>query len=125
MCWGGFEASDLSVHLEAPIVYTGISETDIVYRQALLPFGIAGRTWCDDSVTTIQCDQHYVEFGSSNPGTKLICHESGHAVGLSHGADANPAQSNGADILGCMQFPLDQTVDGLGGHNITTINQTY
>lgn len=121
-----FEPTDLSVSIQDPPSYSGSSETDIIYRQVTLPPGVLGQTWCEDSVSSTQCDQHYIDFAASTPDTKTICHESGHGVGLTHGANASPSVSNGDDTLGCMQTPFSEITSAtLGSHNAALINSTY
>lgn len=88
-----FRPTDLDVVFVTNPVYGGDSETDIIYKKQELPAGTAGTTWCNDAVEGgpdgEPCDQHYVLFDvfiSRN----VACHESGHAVGLTHGSAADP-----------------------------------
>lgn len=121
-----FEATVLSVSRDDSPAYTGLAETDIIYQEGALPSGVVGATWCDDAVSNRDCDQHYVRFRDATPGKQVICHESGHAVGLTHGQDAAPRQSNGDNDLGCMQTPLSEVNNELlGSHNKVQINGTY
>lgn len=120
-----FRPTDLSVTFTAP-VYTGGSETDIIYRHRNLGGNLAGFAWCNDAVTSDLCDQHYVEFNSANPTKRVACHESGHAVGLVHGVDSYPAIANGHNSLGCLQAPVPLSNTGqLGTHNTVEINGAY
>jgi hypothetical protein len=123
-----FEPTDLSVNWDAPPVYEGDAETDIVYELGESGTGLDGIAWCNDAKGgTHECDQHYVRFDDdiSWPGRNIICHESGHAVGLTHGEDADPEVDNEDDALGCMQTPVPITDDELGTHNVDMINGTY
>ncbi len=121
-----FEATDLNVDFQYPPSYDGCCETDIIFRKVTLPSGTLGEAWCQDADSTTLCDQHYVDFAMDTPETKLVCHEAGHAVGLTHGADASPAVSDGADSLGCMQRPYSEVPNHLlGSHNSAQINATY
>jgi hypothetical protein len=109
---------------------TGTSETDFVFAQdaSKMPnTSTVGITLCDDPVGTLTCDQTYMYFRSTSPDRPLICHESGHAAGLTHGEDAYPAVSNGEDILNCLQDPASQRsgYNGWGPHNESWIDYTY
>lgn len=118
-----FAPTDFSVTEESSGTYSGGSETDIIYQYRLdLPVGAAGVAWCDDAVSSTECDQHYVAFDTSSPGSALVCHETGHAVGLTHGDQAYPAQSVTNPDLGCMG---QSAVTTLGTYNQVQINATY
>lgn len=120
-----FRPSDLSVTFEAP-VFSGLSETDIIYVRRDVPADLAGLTWCNDAIFDTSCDQHYVAFQFDTPSPVLACHESGHGVGLTHGNDASPKVSDSDESLGCMQRPLPFGNDGrLGTHNRELIDATY
>jgi hypothetical protein len=103
--------------------YTGPAETDIVYRAASLTGTLDGYTWCDNAVTFERCDQHYVQFDSSTPSLPIICHESGHAVVLTHGAQSFPALPNDSASLGCMRLPASATT--FGELNLANLNSNY
>lgn len=139
-----YETTDLTIEYEATPDLDGGSETDTVYVTCETCFSdpdALGRAWCDDDVNgTVRCDQHYVRFhsdytveiyGNYLTGTEqggwrqLACHETGHSIGLTHGAEAYPAMSNQSTALQCMRTP--QTLDGpwypiIGAHNISLIN---
>lgn len=106
--------------------YSGDSETDIIYQHGDgLPGSLDGLTWCNDSESNVQCDQHYNRFRMDNPKRDLACHETGHGVGLTHGEEAEPFLRNDANIQGCMQQPLPLSNEGrLGSLNIHNINDT-
>ena len=121
-----FEATVLTVGRDETPQYTGLGETDIIYQQGPLVPGAAGVTWCDDAISDVLCDQQYVLFDSNHPPKKLICHESGHTIGLTHGQDAAPSVSNANNDLGCLQAPFSEiTNDLLGSHNKVQINNVY
>ena len=84
-----------------------------------------GFTWCDDAVSARRCDQHYVRFRFDRINAELACHETGHAVGLTHGHEAAPRESQTAAELGCMETPNSGRRPHLGGHNKAEINATY
>ncbi|MEU9133065.1 hypothetical protein AB0D08_34035 [Kitasatospora sp. NPDC048540] len=122
-----YSPTDLSVTIQSRGVYTGSSETDIIYQAGDLPQNVVGMTWCDDAVDPWKCDQHYVRFNSSaaevGPINKSdVCHETGHAVGLTHGNNASPAVGKNDKIVGCM---TDDDNYFLGANNRTNINATY
>lgn len=123
---GPFEATDLNVAWQSPPSYSGSAETDIIYQAGSLPSNTLGITWCNDAVTNLRCDQHYIRFYVSIPSRKLICHESGHAIGLTHGAQAYPSIPNGTDSLHCLQTPAGQITDYyLGNYQSAEVNATY
>lgn len=75
-------------------VYSGTSETDVVWQHWDLPQGVRGRTRCDDITVSGTCDQAYlymdmaeISIGSNDnqDADKTVCHEWGHALGLTHG----------------------------------------
>lgn len=119
--------TDLVVKIESHGVTEGGSETDIIYKAKRLARGKIGITWCDDAVTSRKCDQHYIAFNSNHADIGAlnksdVCHETGHAVGLTHGPDASPATGLYDDRLGCMSY---NDVFRLGANNKDHINATY
>lgn len=111
--------------------YHGSGETDIIYREHKVPSGLVGYTGCNDplpkATRPYACDQQYVTIkgGGWYHRDGLVCHETGHAVGLTHGADANPRVSNQKMALRCMRTPATHPDDKLGTNNQQNINQTY
>lgn len=120
-----FRPTDFSVTFVQSPSYSGDAETDVIYQKGDTPSGTAAITWCNDAVTDTRCDQHYSRY--SNFITKgLACHESGHAVGLTHGQQASPSVSNTDGTLGCLQTPIPPSNNGeLGTHSKQLINDTY
>jgi hypothetical protein len=119
--------TDLNTSMSSPPVYSGANQTDviIVFRSDI-PSGFAGWTWCDDAIDNTRCDQHYVALLSSfYVGWEFLCHEVGHAVGLTHGFAANPQLANTDTRLGCMRTPVSINGLNLGVNNINEINATY
>lgn len=122
-----YNPTDLNVTVQSAGVYSGSSETDVVYQVSTsgLSGTNLGMTWCDDAVSTVKCDQEYVRFRYTGIDSELACHETGHAVGLTHGAEAYPAQSNTASGLGCLETPDSTHRSTLGANNVSQINATY
>jgi hypothetical protein len=123
-----YSPTALAVSYPSSPSYSGGSETDIIYQVSTSGFSgtTIGQTWCNDAVTSTKCDQEYVRFrGTIQFDSELTCHETGHAVGLTHGVDASPKESNTASELGCMETPDSSNRPGLGSHNKSEINATY
>ena len=106
-------------------MYSGSAQTDIIYQAngSRIPSGAEGFKWCDNAASYFHCDQHYIAFRSSSPDPGLACHETGHAVGLTHGSNASPVLSNTDTRLGCMTTPVLNR--WLGSNNAEGINATY
>ena len=96
------EPLDLTMVWHSSIVYTGSAETDIVYRRGDLPGDTVGRALCDDPISSTTCDQMIVVFENASPSGALVCHETGHAIGLTHGTEAWPHTYTNDGNLGCM-----------------------
>ena len=120
-----YEPTNLDVVRQAQPEYEGSTETDIIYgvSPADVPSGYIGWTACDDPSGYAICDQAYVYF-EYIPGVDLACHETGHGVGLLHGSDAYPAQSDSATEFRCMRTPQIYGTY-LGDHNRHQINISY
>ena len=66
-----------------------------------------GNTFCNSAATMLKCDQQYIRIRGGGHYTQgLVCHETGHAVGLTHGDDASPRKSKTDEKLGCMETPV-------------------
>jgi len=117
----------LELHYDSTPVFSGSGETDWIYQEGEVEPGYAGWTWCNDQVSTWVCDQHYVKLESGNfLNPKVTCHETGHAVGLTHGSEASPVLLGNASSLGCLRTPLTNiTTNALGSSNATQINAAY
>jgi hypothetical protein len=120
-----FEPTDLSVSRQDPPSYSGGAETDIIYRLGVLDKGVSGWTYCDDPNGAWSCDQQYVVFGNDFWAQHITCHESGHAVGLTHGADGSPKLPQTHPSLACMKTYDNYNANGLGAHNVSQINGEY
>ncbi|MGW5064979.1 hypothetical protein ACWEQJ_02485 [Streptomyces cyaneofuscatus] len=118
-----YNPTDLKVSYPGSPSYSGSAETDIIYQSGSTPSGSRGIAWCNDSVGGNKCDQHYVRFAAANPPASTACHETGHAVGLTHGQNASPKLSQTDSRLHCMVTP--SAVSTLGSHNKSMINNTY
>ncbi len=130
---GQYGPTDLVLTYDSSPVFSGDAETDIVYQESEsgmpLPSGSVGAMWCNGAAQAFyECDQAYVRIESSDGyrrhGGSIACHETGHAVGLTHGYDASPRISDEDNRLGCMengaQFPA-----ALGAYSAHLINITY
>ena len=116
---------DLSVIRHKSPVYSGGSETDIIFEYRTdMPDPYLGFAWCDDAVNSTKCDQHYVAFDAATPPSSTACHEAGHAIGLTHGSEASPSQNLTSSSLGCMKTPTDGTAT-LPSSVTDQINSTY
>ncbi len=121
-----FGPTDLAVAEDTTPEYSGADETDVIYKESAVPGGNEGITWCNDPTSGYECDQHYVDMQPDVYTSRgLICHESGHAVGLTHGLQAYGVQSQTDPALGCMRTPTGSTQDNLGSQQITNINASY
>lgn len=124
-----YAPGDLRLHYEANPTFDGPGETDWIFQEGPIDTeGTRGRTWCNDTVGTWECDQHYIKVegpaGYQNP--KLTCHEVGHAVGLTHGPQASPVLDDDDADLGCMRRPLNAvTSNAIGAANKAQINAVY
>jgi hypothetical protein len=121
-----FNPTDLNVTYDGTPSYSGSAETDLIYQSGTVPTGLIGITWCNSAANYLHCDQQYIRTSAGNPSHNLICHESGHGVGLTHGDDADPYQDPTSAVLGCMRNPSNYiTSPTLGSHNISEINAIY
>lgn len=122
-----YEPTDLSVTYDSSPSFSGSAETDIVFEESAkgLSSSADGATFCNNAATTLKCDQQYIRIrGGGHYGQGLVCHETGHAVGLTHGDDASPRKSKTDEKLGCMETPVSND-EGLQANNIENINATY
>lgn len=120
-----YDPTDLTVIRHTTAKWSGSAETDIIFRQRSdIPSGFAGLAWCDDAVSSTRCDQHYAVFSSATPTSAVICHEAGHSIGLTHGANADPTYSNTSSLFGCMKNPTGGTTT-LTASITSQINATY
>jgi hypothetical protein len=120
---GKYNPTDLNVSYVSSPSTSGSAETDIIYEAGDPPGSNIGITWCNDAVSSTKCDQHYVLFSDPSIQESYACHETGHAVGLTHGHEAYPRLDNLDSSLGCMTNPPYTTA--LGTHNTQMINATY
>ncbi len=122
-----YEPTDLNVSYDSSPVFSGSGETDVIYQEGIVQSGFDGVAWCDDSspAPVYDCDQQYVRIrGNGVYNTGLACHETGHAVGLVHGANSNPTTSQTDADLGCMRTPVPSG-SALGANQVNRINQMY
>lgn len=123
-----FDQTDMDVAWAATASYSGDSETDVIYQRVPVD-GLAGDAigiaWCDDESSEDKCDQHYVVFEDKYTVPNTICHETGHAVGLTHGHEASPRLNQLDSRLHCMQAVAGYN-EILGNDiNVPNINSSY
>ncbi len=120
---------------------TGPGETDIIYRYGALSGSTVGQYICDDdSIGSNRCDSSYITYDGGDLAPipyqfsnyaeifkSLACHETGHAIGLTHGNDADPNVSANRAELMCMRKPLDpgSPIVSVGPWETHLINKTY
>ncbi|MFF7329070.1 hypothetical protein ACIQU5_03500 [Streptomyces sp. NPDC090306] len=119
--------TDIAVSYPSSASYSGSSETDIVYQQSgsSMSGTTIGITWCDDAVSSTKCDQQYVRFRYDSVDSELACHETGHALGLTHGAQASPKVGQTNSSLGCMETPDSTHRTTYGSWQTEELNATY
>lgn len=107
--------------------WEGVNDyTDIIYEHNTDIYPYSGFTWCVFEVSSIACDTHYIAFYTSTPSANVICHETGHAVGLLHGVESTSPFWNDDTRLGCLVAPVAAGSSLiLGGQNAGIINATY
>lgn len=134
-----FNATNLTAQYDSSPVFTGSGETDVIYRnnRGGMVEGDLGVAWCDDAETDRLCDQHYVSFWFPNPDLDVVMRETGHAVGLTHGAQAARGydhcagpictnMTNNDTDLYCMRTPrTSPPSENLGPLNTHNINEVY
>ena len=122
-----YNPTDLTVTYDSSPVFSGDAETDVVYQEGAVSGGFDGYTWCNDASPSGRyvCDQTYVRIEGGGLYTRgLTCHETGHSVGLLHGANSNPVTSNTDADLGCMRTPVSSGAT-LGTNQRNRINAAY
>lgn len=125
---GEYGPTHLTLIYDDTPVFSGAGETDIIYQEgsAGISSDADGVYWCNArGNVAFLCDQGYVRIrggGHYNPG--LICHETGHAVGLTHGNNADPWVGQQDSRLACMKKSVGSGTP-LGPNNKTNINFWY
>ena len=104
---GLYEPTHLNLSRETAADTSGSSETDIIFEEGTVPGSDSGYTWCDDPISgSYRCDQTYIRIEGAGTITQgIVCHETGHAVGLVHRPDAFPKVTFTDARLGCMEKP--------------------
>lgn len=121
-----YNPTDLNTTYDSTPSFSGSAETDIVYEESGVGMSASadGTTFCNNAANSIQCDQQYIRIRSGSYNNGITCHETGHAVGLTHGNVASPRRANSDELLGCMETPTSSG-EGLQANNIENINATY
>jgi hypothetical protein len=116
----------LTLKHENPPAYGGGAETDLVYRIASWIQPSPARATCNDPIDSIKCDQFYISFGNDHWSQRpnVVCHETGHGLGFTHGEQAYPQKSNSDNSLECMSN-ADNAPYVVGPHMLPQINGTY
>lgn len=128
--------TDLVTFYDSTPAFSGAAETDVIYRHRIADFrdsGTVGYYFCDDVAglsSSNKCDQGYINlrYISNTPAQMraLACHETGHAFGLLHPNDANPAKSRTDTRFECMMNAPVAAYYGIGWDpNVANINSTY
>lgn len=123
-----YNTTELNVQYVSTPVTSGSAETDIIYRKNSTGLGpqTLAKTFCEDKADDLRCDQHYINAKTSTTlDRKLACHETGHAVGLTHGGEAEPNVPENEPSLSCMIQPDEEGSDFLGDQNVAMINGAY
>ena len=123
-----YNPTDLVVVYVNPADYDGPNYTDVIYQQSTA--GFAGTSWdayswCSQGMNASRCHQHYVRFEFDTFSEALACHETGHAVGLTHGSGASQNLSNTDSRLGCMRTPTASGYTDLKTDQVQNINAVY
>jgi hypothetical protein len=126
--WG---TTDINTVRETTLSYL---ETDVHFWQdsALAGTNTLANTDCLVAVDWLRCGAYQIRVrpdvyqGTYNLAKAVVCHETGHTLGLLHGADSNPQVSNQSTALGCMRTaPLTGDMRFIGDHNIWEANRIY
>lgn len=104
--------TDITAVYDDTPVFSGPGETDAVWRQYVYADDTLGVTTCMDRVdgTRSVCDSHYIEITPVGGWiSKVTRHEMGHALGLVHGPQASPVQTECATRMAIMRKALSCT----------------
>ncbi|MFK5635655.1 hypothetical protein [Ornithinimicrobium sp. LYQ103] len=91
----------------------------------------AGRAICRYAVNTRVCNAWRMELDTEalpsgyEFAKALTYHEGLHTVGMTHGGNAAPAQTDTDADLGCLRTPVVSGSRFIGNHNINQINAFY
>lgn len=99
---------------------------------ALTGTNTLANTDCLTAVNWLRCGAYQVRIrpdvyqGGYNLAKAVVCHETGHTIGLLHGSQTNPQVSNKNANLGCMRTePLTGEMRFIGEHNLWEADRMY
>ena len=130
---------EVSEHPAPQFSAPGLDLTDIVFYQVWLDVPWAGHAFCnvvgdiDIPNDRVECSQFVVRVNQYRTQhlnwaelLTVVCHEIGHAVGLTHGLVANPSIPDASLSLACMRNgTVNPAWNWLGAHNAHQITAEY
>jgi hypothetical protein len=90
-----------------------------------------GETYCNEAISSARCGQTYIRYADTFAiDFNLVCHETGHAVGLLHGNQSegtpwNTPVSNQDPTMGCMVKNEVSSLNYLTTLETSEINAVY
>lgn len=126
--WG---TTDLNTARDTSLSYL---ETDVHFwpDNTLTDTNTLANTDCLTAVNWLRCGAYQVRVrpdvyqGGYNLAKAVVCHETGHTIGLLHGNQSNPQVANQNLDLGCMRTqPLDGQMRFIGEHNLWEADRMY
>lgn len=124
---GDYQRTDLTITHDSTPTYSGSAETDVIFQKSSTGISSTadGIYWCNGAGSgSYECDQGYVRIRPNHYSRGLVCHEFGHAVGLTHGDNADPRVSKTDSRLGCLVTPVGPNAT-LGTNNASNLDALY
>lgn len=123
------DKTTLTMIYDSSPTFSGVGETDVVWRETYLEPGTFGTTFCMDKVDnqTHGCDSHYIDINPYGGWiTQTARHEAGHAFGLVHGNKAFPIRDKCAAVMGIMRSARScSDSSALGDAPKNNVNHVY